>query len=59
MNGESQLLYSSDYPRQYLDLPTQAHDLSFVSDQARRGIVGRNVLKLIGLPVPVAGPVSS
>ena len=52
INGESQLLYSSDYPHQDFDLPTQVYDLPFLSDQARRAILGGNALKLFGLPVP-------
>jgi len=52
INGESQLLYSSDYPHQDFDLPTQVYDLAFLSDQARRAILGGNALKLFGLPVP-------
>ena len=53
INGESQLLYSSDYPHQDFDLPTQVYDLPFLSDQARRAILGGNALKLFGLPAPV------
>lgn len=53
INGESQLLYSSDYPHQDFDLPTQVYDLPFLSDQARRAILGGNALKLFGLPTPV------
>ena len=52
MNGDSQLLYSSDYPHQDFDLPTQVYDLPFLSNQARRGILGGNALKLFGLAVP-------
>ena len=53
INGESQLLYSSDYPHQDFDLPTQVYDLPFLSDPARRAILGGNALKLFGLPTPV------
>ena len=54
MNGESQLLYSSDYPHQDFDLPTQVYDLPFLSDAGRRAILGGNALKLFGLPLPEA-----
>lgn len=52
INGESQLLYSSDYAHQDFDLPTQVYDLAFLSDRARRAILGGNALSLFGLPVP-------
>ncbi len=52
MNGESQLLYSSDYPHQDFDLPTQIHDLRFLSEESRRAILGGNAMRLFGLPVP-------
>ena len=55
ISGETQLLYSSDYPHQDFDLPTQVFDLPFLSDQARRAILGGNALRLFGLPVPVRG----
>jgi predicted TIM-barrel fold metal-dependent hydrolase len=55
ISGETQLLYSSDYPHQDFDLPTQVYDLPFLSDQARRAILGGNALKLFGLPAPVRG----
>ncbi|MEP7105540.1 MAG: amidohydrolase family protein [Chloroflexota bacterium] len=53
INGESQLLYSSDYPHQDFDLPTQVYDLPFLSDAGRRAILGGNALRLFGLPAPV------
>src|SRR2546423_964742 len=52
MAGETQLLYSSDYPHQDFDLPTQIADLGFLSDEARRNILGGNALRLFGLPAP-------
>ncbi len=55
IRGATQLLYSSDYPHQDFDLPTQVYDLPFLSDQARRAILGGNALQLFGLPAPVRG----
>jgi predicted TIM-barrel fold metal-dependent hydrolase len=55
ISGDSQLLYSSDYPHQDFDLPSQVYDLPFLSDEARRAILGGNALKLFGLPAPVRG----
>ena len=52
MAGETQLLYSSDYPHQDFDLPTQIADLGFLSEEARRNILGGNALRLFDLPWP-------
>ena len=54
MSGETQLLYSSDYPHQDFDLPTLIWDLPFLSEEAKRGILGGNAIRLFGLPVPGA-----
>lgn len=52
MNAETQLLYSSDYPHQDFDLPTMVWDLQFLSEQARRNILGGNAMRLFGLETP-------
>jgi uncharacterized protein len=52
MNGETQLLYSSDYPHQDFDLPATVWDLPFLSEEARRNILGGNALRLFGLEAP-------
>jgi len=52
MNGETQLLYSSDYPHQDFDLPATVWDLPFLSEEARRNILGGNALRLFGLKAP-------
>ena len=52
ISGGSQLLYSSDYPHQDFDLPTQVYDLPFLSESARRAILGGNALELFRLPAP-------
>lgn len=49
-SGETQLLYSSDYPHQDFDLPSTIWDLEFLSDEGRRGILGGNAARLFGLP---------
>jgi len=60
MAGETQLLYSSDYPHQDFDLPTQIADLAFLSEEARRNILGGNALRLFDLPEPPSpGPGST
>ena len=52
MAADTQLLYSSDYPHQDFDLPTLIWDLPFLSEDARRNILGGNAMRLFGLPVP-------
>ncbi|HZV48600.1 MAG TPA: amidohydrolase family protein [Candidatus Dormibacteraeota bacterium] len=52
MGGPSRLLYSSDYPHQDFDLPTMIWDLPFLSEEARRDILGGNAMRLFGLPAP-------
>ena len=52
MSADTQLLYSSDYPHQDFDLPTLIWDLPFLTEQAKRNILGGNAMRLFGLPVP-------
>ncbi|TMC06608.1 MAG: amidohydrolase, partial [Chloroflexi bacterium] len=52
MAADTQLLYSSDYPHQDFDLPTLIWDLPFLSEQAKRNILGGNAMRLFGLPAP-------
>jgi predicted TIM-barrel fold metal-dependent hydrolase len=49
-SGETQLLYSSDYPHQDFDLPTAITSLGFLSEEAKRNILGGNAARLFGLP---------
>ncbi len=42
INAETQLLYASDYPHWDMDLPSTIYDLPFISEQARRNILGGN-----------------
>jgi len=49
IKAETQLLYSSDYPHWDMDLPATIHDLSFLSTEARRNILGGNALRLFNL----------
>jgi hypothetical protein len=48
-SGETQLLYSSDYPHQDFELPGAVADLGFLSEEARRAILGGNAARLFGL----------
>ena len=49
MNAESQLLYSSDYPHWDMDLPSRIYDLPFLSETAKRNILGDDARRLFGL----------
>ena len=49
-DGENRLLYSSDYPHQDFDLPSTITDLSFLSEEGKRKILGGNAAALFGLP---------
>ncbi|WP_417625719.1 amidohydrolase family protein [Pararhodobacter aggregans] len=54
INAESQLLFASDWPHFDFDLPQEIYDLPFLSEQAKRNILGLNAAKLFGLdPRPV------
>jgi predicted TIM-barrel fold metal-dependent hydrolase len=48
MNAETQLLYSSDYPHWDMDLPSTIYDLPFLTETAKRNILGGNAQKLFG-----------
>ncbi len=50
INAETQLLYSSDYPHWDFDVPSVMWDLPFLTDEARRNILGLNAARLFGLP---------
>jgi predicted TIM-barrel fold metal-dependent hydrolase len=54
LGAETQLLYSSDYPHWDFDLPSRIWDLPFLSDRARRNILGENARRLFGLADPHA-----
>jgi uncharacterized protein len=55
VKAETQLLYSSDYPHWDMDLPSTIYDLPFLSEQARRNILGENARRLFKLD-PVLSP---
>ncbi len=54
INAETQLLYSSDYPHWDMDLPSTIYDLPFLSEQAKRNILGGNARKLFKLDTLIA-----
>ena len=49
INAETQLCYSSDYPHWDMDLPSTIYDLPFLSEQAKRNILGLNAKRLFNL----------
>jgi predicted TIM-barrel fold metal-dependent hydrolase len=51
VNAETQLLYASDYPHWDFDLPSAVYDLPFLSEKAKRNILGENARKLFKLDV--------
>ncbi|ARQ02714.1 amidohydrolase family protein [Pseudorhodoplanes sinuspersici] len=49
IGAETQLLYSSDYPHWDMDLPSTIYDLPFLSENAKRNILGGNAQRLFKL----------
>ena len=53
INAESQLLFASDWPHFDFDLPSTIWDLPFLTEQAKRNILGLNAARIFGLdPTP-------
>src|SRR5579862_3336902 len=52
MNAETQLLFASDWPHWDFDLPNSITTLPFLSEQAKRNILGFNAARLFNLEVP-------
>jgi uncharacterized protein len=50
IDGENRLLYASDYPHWDFDVPARIYDLPFLSEQAKRNILGANAARLFDLP---------
>jgi hypothetical protein len=49
INAPTQLLYASDYPHWDMDLPSTIYDLSFLSEETKRNILGGNAQRLFKL----------
>ena len=56
--AETQLMYASDYPHWDMDLPSTIYDLPFLSEQAKRNILGGNAKRFFNLD-PVISPVKA
>ena len=52
IKAETQLLYSSDYPHWDFDLPSTIYDLPFLSEQAKRNILGGSAMRVFNLKIP-------
>lgn len=50
IDAENRLLYSSDYPHWDFDVPATIYDIPFLSERAKRKILGLNAARLFGLP---------
>ena len=49
INADTQLMYASDYPHWDMDLPSTIFDLPFVTEQAKRNILGGNAKRAFNL----------
>jgi predicted TIM-barrel fold metal-dependent hydrolase len=51
IKAETQLCWCSDYPHWDMDLPSVIQDLPFLSDRAKKNILGENARRLLGVDV--------
>jgi len=49
-DAENHLLFASDYPHWDFDLPSSIYDLPFLTETAKRKILGQNAAKFFGIP---------
>jgi uncharacterized protein len=49
INAKTQLCFATDYPHWDFDLPSTVYDLPFLSEEAKRNILGGTAAKLFGL----------
>jgi len=54
INAETQLMYASDYPHWDMDLPSTIYDLPFLSESAKRNILGGNAKRVFKLDPTVS-----
>ena len=50
MKADTQLLYASDWPHWDFDAPNSVYELPFLTEDAKKSILGRNAARLFGLP---------
>jgi uncharacterized protein len=53
-NAETQLMYASDWPHWDFDVPSSISSLPFLSEKAKRNILGLNAARVFNLPVPAS-----
>jgi hypothetical protein len=53
INAETQLLFASDWPHFDFDLPSTIYDLPFLSEQAKRNILGLNAARIFNLDTKI------
>ena len=53
INAETQLLFASDWPHFDFDLPQMITDLPYLSEQAKRNILGLNAARIFGLDTTI------
>jgi uncharacterized protein len=58
ISAETQLMYASDYPHWDMDLPSTIYDLPFLTEAAKRNILGGNAKRFFNLE-PVMSPVKA
>ena len=58
INAETQLCYSSDYPHWDTDLPSTIYDLPFLTEQAKRNILGGNA-QACSISSPISWPIGN
>lgn len=49
INAETQLMFASDWPHFDFDLPQEIYDLPFLTEQAKRNILGLNAARVFNL----------
>ena len=58
-NAETQLLYASDWPHWDFDAPSSITTLPFLSEQAKRNILGLNAARIFNLEVKRKRPTAA
>ena len=53
IRAETQLMFASDWPHYDFDLPQEICDLPFLSEQAKRNILGLNAARIFGLDTTI------
>ena len=49
INGDTQVLYASDWPHWDFNAPSTIYDLPFLDEAAKRNVLGQNAIRLFDL----------